>query len=158
MRFLKRKLMRLYVRIVREKKPPEFIARGWALGMFVGCAVPFGFQLVISVPLSVPLKGSKIGAVMGTLITNPLTIFFIYPFQTWLADQLFLQGNLSYAELTNVEWTFETTVNLGTEVFTAFLMGGGLLALVLTPLTYFSVRALVRRHRLRVAARQKAGR
>ena len=66
--WLKWKGLRLYARMVRERKPPEFIARGWALGIFVGCAVPFGFQLVVSVPLSFFLKCSKVGAVVGTLI------------------------------------------------------------------------------------------
>lgn len=145
--WLKRKGLRLYIRIVREKKPPEFIARGWAVGMFIGCAVPFGFQLVISVPLAIWLKGSRVGAVLGTLITNPFTIFIIYPFQSWVADQLLLGGNLSYSRLAQTEWDFETVMALGAETFEAFILGGVMLALVMTPLTYLTVLKIVRRYR-----------
>lgn len=147
LKWLKRKGLRLYARIVREKKPSEFVARGWAIGMFVGCAVPFGFQLVLSIPLSIWLKGSRIGAVVGTLITNPVTIFFIYPAQCWVADHLLLDGNLSYSRLSDIEWDFETVVALGAETFEAFIIGGVLLALVMTPLTYWAVLKLVRRYR-----------
>lgn len=138
--------------MVREKATPEYIARGWSIGMFIGCTVPFGFQLFVSVPLSVALKGSKIGAVVGTLITNPLTIFFIYPAQCWLADRLFFSGRLSYSHLMKTEWTFDAVMELGSDAAQAFFVGGFLLAAVLTPLTYWGVLKLVKRHRARVAA------
>ena len=137
----------LYSHIVREKKPPEFIARGWAIGMFIGCSVPFGFQLVLSVPLSFWLKGSRIGATVGTFITNPLTIFFIYPVQCWVADRLFLSGGLSYSKLASTEWNFEAVAALGTETLKAFFLGGLLFALILTPITYFTVLQLVKGYR-----------
>ena len=145
--WFKSKCSALYSRIVREKKPPEFIARGWAIGMFIGCSVPFGFQLVLSVPLSFWLKGSRIGATVGTFITNPLTIFFIYPVQCWVADRLFLSGGLSYNQLASTEWNFEAVAALGTETLKAFFLGGLLFAIILTPITYFTVLQLVKGYR-----------
>ncbi len=145
--WLKRKGADLYGRIVREKRPPEFIARGWAIGMFIGCSVPFGFQLVLSVPLAFWLKGSRVGATIGTFITNPLTIFFIYPVQCWVADRIFLDGGLSYARLEGIEWNFEAVAALGTETLKAFFLGGFLFAAILTPITYFTVLQLVRGYR-----------
>lgn len=144
--------------MIRERASPEYIARGWALGMFIGCLIPFGFQLVVSVPLSFALKGSKVGAVLGTFITNPLTIFFIYPAQCWLADRLFFAGRLSYSNLSNVEWTFDSVMELGAEAAQAFFVGGFLFAVVLAPLTYWCVLRLVQRHRRRVAAAKNARR
>ncbi len=155
LRWFKKKFLLLYVRIVREKRPSEFIARGWAIGMFIGCAIPFGFQLIIAVPLSFLLKGSRIGATVGTFITNPFTIFIIYPAQSWVADRLFLGGNLSYDRLTGMEWTYESVKALGAEALGAFLLGGLLLALIMTPLTYFMVLRLVRRHRERAERNRK---
>ena len=145
--WLKIKSEALYSRMVREKKPPEFIARGWAIGMFIGCSVPFGFQLVLSVPLAFLLKGSRIGATIGTFITNPLTIFFIYPLQCWVADRLFLSGGLSYSRLVETEWTFDAVKALGSETLKAFFIGGLLFAVVLTPITYFTVQQLVKGYR-----------
>ncbi len=154
--WLKYKLLRLYVQMVREKASPEYIARGWSLGMFIGCTIPFGFQLLVSVPLSFTLKCSKIGAVLGTFITNPLTIFFLYPAQCWLADRLLFSGHLSYSHLCNTEWTYDSVMELGTDAARAFFVGGFLFAAVLTPLTYWGVLKLVRRHRARVAATHAA--
>ena len=143
-----------YWRGLREKMlsdplPPEDVAAGWALGMFVGCSIPFGFQLVVSIPLSIIFKVSKVGATLGTLITNPVTIFFIYPAQTYIVSWLFFGGSLTYERLKNVEWTFESIVRLGAEIFASFLIGGLLLALIMTPITFFAVRSLVKRSRAR---------
>lgn len=156
MTWIKRELQRLRQKMVAERRPPEFIARGWALGMFVGCAVPFGLQLCISIPLSFLLKASRVGATVGTLITNPVTVFFIYPAQTWAADKL-LGGNLAYSKLSEMEWTFETVRNLGSEIIAAFFLGGLILALVLTPVTYFVVLKTVRRYRTMVKRERTRG-
>ena len=69
-RWLKHKRIWLYSKIVRDSGSPESVARGWAIGMFIGCTVPFGAQLVVSVPLAILMKASKVGAVVGTFINN----------------------------------------------------------------------------------------
>ena len=133
--------------MVGEPLAPEAIAAGWALGMFVGCAVPFGLQLVVSVPLALMMRVSKIGATVGTLVTNPVTIFFIYPAQTWLVNRLLFDGSLSFSRLVEVEWTWEAVRKLGAEAMASFFLGGFFLAIVLTPITYCVVKRLVIRYR-----------
>ena len=54
-------------KMVRDPLPPEDVAAGWALGMFVGCSVPFGLQLIVSVPLAMMMRVSKVGATVETL-------------------------------------------------------------------------------------------
>ena len=136
-------------RMVGDPLPAESVAAGWALGMFVGCAVPFGFQLVISVPLAMMMRVSKIGATLATFITNPVTVFVIYPAQTYLANLLFFGGTLSFSSLCGVEWTWEAVRRLGAEAIASFFLGGFLNAIVLTPLTYFIVLHVVRARRAR---------
>ena len=158
-KYLKRKYLSLYAKMVREKAAPEFIARGWAIGMFYGCSIPFGFQLVLSVPTAFLLKGSKIGAVVGTLITNHFTIFLIYPVQCYVGNKL-IGGNLSWAEIKGAmsalinEQSYSKLFSLGGNLVASFFVGGGLLAAVMTPLTYWGVKKLVIRRRARKA---KAG-
>jgi uncharacterized protein (DUF2062 family) len=41
---------KIYAKMVSEKATPEYIARGWAIGMFYGCFIPFGAQLILSIP------------------------------------------------------------------------------------------------------------
>ena len=149
---LKYRLKRLYVKAVREKKPPEYIAKGWAIGMCVGCAIPFGVQLYISIPLSFYFKASKIGATLGTFITNPFTILFLYPAQCWIGMRI-LGGHKEYGAIASdlrqllaaQDWA--SLSRLSGSLVTAFFVGGFVLAAVMTPLTYYSMLYLVRRYR-----------
>ena len=142
----KKKLLWLYFKITKEKASPEYVARGWAIGMFCGCFIPFGLQLVCSIPASFLLKGSKIGASLGTLLTNPVTIIFIYPVQCWIGSRL-IGGNLSYATVSesmshiiNYEgpWyeAYSTLAAQGLHIMLSFFAGGALLTLIMTPATY----------------------
>ena len=150
--FFKRSLIRLYAKIVREKASPEYIARGWAIGMFYGCLIPFGFQLLCSIPTAFLLKGSKIGASVGTLITNHFSVFIIYLAQCYVG--LLLMGkNRSLDEVKSIMHevihasSYEALLSIGTELVAAFFIGGALLTAVMTPLTYFFVKSLVVRYR-----------
>ena len=147
MRSLRSYWHELRTRMVKDPLPPEDVAAGWALGMFIGCSVPFGLQLIISVPLAMMMRVSKIGATLGTLITNPVTIFIIYPAQTWVMNKLIFGGSLSFSRLMETEWTWRAVRHLGAEAMVSFFLGGFALAIILTPLTYFFIRRLVVAHR-----------
>ena len=152
MHWLKAKLSELYDKIVKERKSAEFIARGWALGVFVGSVIPVGIQIYIALPLSFLLKGSKIGALTGTLISNPLTILFLYPAQCWMGSRL-LGKDISWdaisealkGVLTHQDWS--SLSQLSGHLVTSFFAGGLMLAAVFTPLAYFIVLHLVRNYR-----------
>lgn len=150
--YFKRKMLQLYAKIVREKATPEYIARGWAIGMFYGCLIPFGFQLLCSIPTAFILKGSKIGATVGTLITNHFSVFIIYPIQCYVG--LLLMGKTrSMAELKEIMTgvihasSYEALLSIGTELVAAFFIGGAILTAVMTPVTYFFVKSLVVKYR-----------
>ena len=147
-KWIKRKSFWLYAKIVKEKASPEYIARGWAIGMFYGCLIPFGLQLVLSIPTSFILKGSKIGATLGTLITNHFTIFIIYPVQCYVGSKL-TGGNITFPKVEEAmsgiirEQSWKSLMDLGSELVLSFFIGGALLTLIMTPITYFFVKKLV---------------
>ena len=145
---LKEYIGELKRKMIKDPLPPEDVAGGWALGMFVGCAVPFGLQPLVSIPLELMMRVSKAGATLGTLITNPVTIFFIYPAQTWVMYNI-LFGDRELGELPS-EWTWSAVKALGTDVLASFLLGGLVLALILSPMTYFAVKHMVLKHRDRI--------
>ena len=148
----KRKCFSLYMKIVREKASPEYIARGWAIGMFFGCLIPFGFQLICSIPAAFILKGSKIGATLGTLLTNQVTIFFIYPVQCYVGSRI-MGSDLTYSAikdaLRNVlrRQDYDSLFSLGWDLLEAFFIGGLLLTVLMTPVTYYAVKTMVIRFR-----------
>ncbi len=155
----------LYYKIVREKATPQYIARGWAIGMFYGCLIPFGLQLVCSLPTAFILKGSKIGASVGTLLTNPVSIFFIYPVQCWVGGKM-IGRNISYEkaeqcmnQIINHEgpWYegYQMLYKAGLDIILAFFAGGTLLTLIMTPVTYFFVLSITKRYK---ALKQKNNR
>ena len=158
---IKRALSYYYTKAIREKGTPEYIARGWGIGIFIGFAVPIGLQLVVSVPLAFLMKGSKIGAVVGTFTTNHFTIFLIYPIQCWLGN-LLLGGNLTIDEITRTfegvfrDKDYQALFELGMETLISFLLGGLLLALVFTPICYYAVKFMVIRYRAGKEKAQKA--
>ena len=162
--WFKKKWRKFYFKIVREKAPPEYIARGWSIGMFFGCLIPIGGQLFCSIPTAFLLKGSKIGAVLGTFITNQITIFFIYPIQCYAGAKL-IGLDLSYSDIkiklkdivgaSNFSEFVTATKTLAGDLTVAFFVGGAIMAVVLTPITYVVVRRMVVAYRIRTEKRRK---
>ena len=152
--FSRRTVLRFYARILREKADARYIARGWAIGMFCGCFFPFGIQLLISIPAAFILRGSKIGATLGTLLTNHVTIFFIYPLQCYVGDRL-MGGHLSWEQIRSAmenvlaKQSFDSLFALGWHLTIAFFIGGAILTAIMTPITYIGVKNLVEKRRAR---------
>lgn len=66
------------IRFLRLRGTPDEIAKGFALGVFIGMTPTFGVQMILAVFAAILLKENKIAAVIGVWITNPLTAPFIY--------------------------------------------------------------------------------
>ena len=142
----------IYQKIVGEDATPEYIARGWAIGMFWGCVGPFGLQLMVSIPTAFIFRASKIGATVGTLITNHFTIFVIYPIQCYVGSKLIGAG-LSYDTIKHAmtkvinEQSYDALISCGTDLMWSFFAGGFLMAVVFVPITYFGVLSIVKKYR-----------
>lgn len=162
--WFKKKWRKFYLKIVREKASPEYIARGWSIGMFFGCLIPIGGQLICSIPTAFLLKGSKIGAVLGTFITNQITVFFIYPVQCYARAKL-IGLDLSYGDIkeklkeiidaSDFSEFVDATKSLAGDLTVAFFVGGAIMAVVLTPITYYAVKKMVIGYRIQVEKRRR---
>lgn len=162
--WFKKKWRKFYLKIVREKASPEYIARGWSIGMFFGCLIPIGGQLICSIPAAFLLKGSKIGAVLGTFITNQITVFFIYPVQCYAGAKL-IGLDLSYGDIkeklkdivsaSDFSEFVDAAKSLAGDLTIAFFVGGAIMAVVLTPITYYAVKKMVIGYRIQVEKRRR---
>ncbi|MCY7282243.1 MAG: DUF2062 domain-containing protein [Cyanobacteria bacterium CAN_BIN43] len=70
---LKRKFRYFYLRFVRLKATPEHLARGFAIGVFWGMFPLPGVQILTAIVTAAILRGSKVAAIAGTWLGNPLT-------------------------------------------------------------------------------------
>jgi uncharacterized protein (DUF2062 family) len=68
----------MVVRFVRLRGLPDEIAKGVALGIFVGMTPTFGFQMAIAIVFAYLLRENRLAAILGVWVTNPVTAPFIY--------------------------------------------------------------------------------
>ncbi|PNU19899.1 DUF2062 domain-containing protein [Geothermobacter hydrogeniphilus] len=121
-----RLLKLLLIRFVRLQGTPNEISRGVALGIAIGMTPTFGFQMVIAAFWAWVLKESKVAAILGVWITNPLTAPFIYALEyetgrTMLGmDYVSLPHELTFATLSNLGWQVILPLCVGSLVWTVF--------------------------------------
>jgi uncharacterized protein (DUF2062 family) len=136
-----------FLRLKRLRGNPAALARGAALGVFIGITPTIPLHTVSIIALSFPLRASKIsGLLASVMVCNPLTIPFVYYFSWLIGDQM-LPGVLTRDKFDSVmEYIssgagFMTTLgqlgSLGLDALFVLLLGGFILALPLTVASYF---------------------
>jgi uncharacterized protein (DUF2062 family) len=141
-----------YYKVVRQSGTPQSIARGMAVGVFIGFVIPVGFQVVAALIMAVPLKANKLVAVIGTFGSNHFTIPFIYPAQCYLGALCMLSPlslsviNDDFKALLH-EQSWAALKGLGAELLIPFLIGGLVLGVVSWPPTYYATYWMVVKYR-----------
>lgn len=121
-----------FLRFLRLKGTPEEIAKGLALGIFIGMTPTMGGQMIIAIFFAMLLRENKLAAALGVWITNPLTAPFIYGLEYESGRLLLgmgpahLPAHLSYAALKALGWA----------VVKPLLVGSTIYAIVCGALTY----------------------
>ena len=134
-----------YLRLLRWRGKPQFIARGLALGVFSGCFPFFGLQIIIGVILATLLRGSKVAAAAATWISNPLTYvpLFIFNYQV---GKFILGIEIKLDRQLDLD-SFSSFLDLGVTFASTLLVGCFIVGLVLALVTYFiGLRFLKRLH------------
>jgi uncharacterized protein (DUF2062 family) len=70
---LKRTLKYHWLKFRRLQGDPKCLARGAALGIFIGITPSIPFHTILALTLAPLLRASVVTAIMGILISNPLT-------------------------------------------------------------------------------------
>jgi len=107
------------LRFIRLRGTPDEIAKGVALGIFIGMTPTFGFQMAIAVFFAILLKENKLAAALGVWITNPVTAPFVYALE-YESGRLLL--GMAHARLPG-EFTFNALTSLGWEVLLPLCLG-----------------------------------
>jgi uncharacterized protein (DUF2062 family) len=138
-------LHRAYERFIRIRGDPKDISFGLALGIFLGISPLFGIQLIGAVFIAALLKWNKIAAATGTLISNPLTTPFIYPFAYYVGSSVMGTTTKGHLVIPRDLETAGRMLEEAPQLLLALILGTVLIGLPLAVLGYFlSYAALVR--------------
>lgn len=75
-----RKLRKFIIhKVLHADDTPHRVALGVAIGIFVGLTPTVGFQMVIALAVATAFRANKVVCLPMVWITNPFTMFFIYP-------------------------------------------------------------------------------
>ena len=91
-----------YLKFIRLRGNPSVLARGVAVGTFVGITPTIPFHTVLTLFLAFILRGSKIAALLSSvLISNPLTFFLQY-YLSWKIGNWITPGKHSWEEVSSL--------------------------------------------------------
>jgi uncharacterized protein (DUF2062 family) len=129
----------MLVRFVRLRGLPDEIAKGVALGIFVGMTPTFGFQMVIVVFLALLLRENRLAAILGVWITNPLTAPIIYSIEYEVGRILLGMDHIDLPR----ELTFGAFADLSYDILGPLWVGGVVGGVLFGSLAYFVTLRLV---------------
>ena len=142
---LAEKVKQFVTRVKSLQGDPNYIARGMAIGVFIGVTPTIPFHTASALFLSFVFKGSKPAAAAGVWICNPITIPFFYIASYKIGAFL---CNLSI----DIEPEFRSIteiLELGFEITMAMMVGGVLMGLPLGVISYFITLKIFKRIRQR---------
>ena len=155
-RFVLNRAKRFFIyRVLHVDDTPHRIALGVAIGIFVTWTPTIGFQMVLTILLSLLVGANKFVGVPFVWISNPLTMFPIY-YPSYRLGRLLLGGDYPNADfLKAIQWSgnWIEKVQLWWQetwkVFGPLWLGSVLVGLLLGALTYVFVYHAVVAYRKR---------
>ena len=134
-----RQVKLMVVRFVRLRGLPDEIAKGVALGIFIGMTPTFGFQMAIALFFAYLLKENRLAAILGVWVTNPVTAPVIYAIEYEMGRILLDMPRASLP----AELTWKAYAELGWDIMFPLWVGGIVTGIVLGALSYFITLRLV---------------
>jgi uncharacterized protein len=80
--------IKFFKNILVIQDEPKVVAKGFALGSFIGMLPIPGFQLMVSLGIATLLKLNKKAACIAVFNTNLATGAFVFSFNYWLGKKL----------------------------------------------------------------------
>lgn len=141
----KQRLKAFYNRIKALQGDPHYVAVGMAAGVFVSVTPTIPLHWALAVALAFVLKGSKPAAIIGSWFCNPLTVGPLYVGSYKVG--MFLLGREIDVDLETI--SFQELFALGSDVAIAMVVGGALLGIVPSIMSYFFTYYMFRKIRAR---------
>jgi len=151
MSFSLRRTARYYfIQFKRLRGDPESLAKGAAIGMFIGISPTVPLHTIAIIGISLLFRSSTIAAlIVASVVCNPLTLVPVY-FLCWKMGDFILPGRLTWNRIQEIlqiltqEGFIESVKyisHLSFDAIAVMMTGGILLAILPTFATYyFSLR------------------
>ncbi|MHC4662243.1 MAG: DUF2062 domain-containing protein [Planctomycetota bacterium] len=153
---------KIVVQLLEIHDTPSRIARGIGIGTLIAFTPFMGFQMLITATINTFLHANRLAGILMAWITNPVTMFIIYPVNyflgAWILNIFTDWKYLKWGDITalikfdtSLGWWDKSVrfvancLDMGIDVFVAMLLGGfiigGIFGVILFRITY---RAIVR--------------
>jgi hypothetical protein len=107
------------VRFARLRGAPDEIAKGVALGIFIGMTPTMGLQMPLAILFAYLLRENRLAAALGVWVTNPLTAPFIYALEYETGRLLLGLGRVGFPD----ELSLAALASLGMKVLAPLCLG-----------------------------------
>lgn len=129
-------------KVLSLRASPHQIALGFAIGVFIGIFPTFGLGGVFIIALATFWKFNVPAAIAGTLMGNPLFA------PLWIALSCLLMG-ISPSEIKLPKEPFHEILKHYSGIGLRYLVGNGLVSLVVAILSYFILARIIRWYRIK---------
>ncbi len=147
MKKLRNSLLLGFKKIVKIKDSPQSIAKGFALGAFIGMMPIPGFQMLVSLGIATLLKINKKSACIAVFNTNIVTGAFVFAFNFWLGKKVLgIQNDFQVPE--KISFNFIRNIfTAGLDVFAALTVGGFITGTVTALAAYQGITVYLNNHK-----------
>ncbi len=119
---------------------PDYVARGMAIGVFVGITPTIPFQTALALALAVLFRGSKPAAILGIWSGNPLTIPLFYTVSYKLG--MLILGRPAVVSSLNQQ-PLINFIQSGADICCATIAGGAILGILPAIAAYYIARKTI---------------
>lgn len=129
----------MFLRLLRLRAQPDEIAKGFALGIFIGMTPTMGGQMLIAVFFAMLLRENKIAAAIGVWISNPITAPFIYAAEYETGRFMLGMEHINF----HISLSSETIAKFGYDLLVPMCVGSIVYGVLLSAISYAVVLRMV---------------
>lgn len=136
-------------RLFKIEDSPKVIAKGFALGSFIGMIPIPGFQFFVAFGFSKLLKVNTKAACIAVFNTNLFTGAFIFAFNYWLGKKVLgITSSFEIPKTINMQFV-NTILKAGSEVYISLVVGGIMTGLVFAIISYYILKRFIENSQLK---------
>ncbi len=131
------------------KDKPESIARGFALGSFIGMMPIPGFQMMVALATATVFKINRKSACFAVFNTNMATGLFVFAFNFWLGKKI-LGLNTEFSMPDKLSFGFiNAVINSGFDVFISLVLGGCITGIFAAAISYWIIKRILKKRSMK---------